>query len=319
VDRYAEFEPGHAVAGRLYVMRVSRGLALDTLPNELPADGDERVQEFRRQVESRVRLLLVADRGAPAVARTLRPTVPTAVDFMDAAPEELAAIEGMAGPLAASLTVRMRTNRRGRSGRLDVRATLRRSLSTGGVLSELVFRPPRPPRVDLLVLADVSGSVSRFTSFTFTLLHAMGGAFPRLRCFAFLDGVAEVTETVRRARTPAEAARTITVDPRLVWLDGRSDYGHALTAFAGEHGSAVTGNTVLLVLGDGRNNYQSTEADVLGALRRRARAVHWLNPEPKRYWDTGDSVMAQYTPHCDSVHECRNVDALRTFLEELGG
>jgi uncharacterized protein with von Willebrand factor type A (vWA) domain len=336
VDRFAGFEPGRAVAGRLYAMRVARGLALDDIEtgvaavlearqarvdgvyDKAPAVAADRVQGFRQRVDSRIRTMLVADRGAAAVAATVRPTVSTSADFMDASASDLAGIESVVGPLAAALTARIRTQRRVRATRPDMRATLRRSLSTGGLLTELAYRRPRPPRVDLVVLADVSGSVSRFSAFTFMFLHAMSGVFPRLRCFAFLDGAAEVTEVIRRARTPADAAARITADQRLVWLDGHSDYGHALTAFATDHVSALTGNAVVLVLGDARTNHQNPQAQALRAIRNRVRALHWLNPEPRRYWGTGDSVMPQYASLCDSVTECRNIAQLRRALEALG-
>ncbi len=52
-------------------------------------------------------------------------------------------------------------------------------------------------------------------------------------------------------------------------------------------------------------------------IRHRARHVYWLNPEPRAYWDTGDSIVGEYAVHCDEVFECRNLRQLERFVSEL--
>jgi uncharacterized protein with von Willebrand factor type A (vWA) domain len=104
---------------------------------------------------------------------------------------------------------------------------------------------------------------------------------------------------------------------RLVWRDGHSDYGHALEQFAEEHRDAVSAASTILVTGDARNNYRETGVGVLADLATTARATHWLNPEPERYWDTGDSVMGVYAPVCDGVHEVRTLRQLQAFVEAV--
>ena len=79
----------------------------------------------------------------------------------------------------------------------------------------------------------------------------------------------------------------------------------------------VTKKTSLIFLGDARNNYHASQAWVLGSLRKRARHVYWLNPEPRGYWDTGDSIMADYAPYCDGVYECRNLRQLERFVTAI--
>ena len=51
--------------------------------------------------------------------------------------------------------------------------------------------------------------------------------------------------------------------------------------------------------------------------RHRARHVYWLNPEPRAYWGTGDSILGEYAVHCDNVFECRNLRQLEHFVTEL--
>jgi hypothetical protein len=72
-----------------------------------------------------------------------------------------------------------------------------------------------------------------------------------------------------------------------------------------------------LILGDARNNYHPAQAELLEDIRSRVKALYWLNPEPKSYWNSGDSVLSLYAPHCDDVLECRTLRQLETFVGGL--
>jgi uncharacterized protein len=52
-------------------------------------------------------------------------------------------------------------------------------------------------------------------------------------------------------------------------------------------------------------------------LRTRARHVYWLNPEPRGYWDSGDSIVSEYGKFCDGVFECRNLRQLERFVTNI--
>jgi uncharacterized protein with von Willebrand factor type A (vWA) domain len=52
-------------------------------------------------------------------------------------------------------------------------------------------------------------------------------------------------------------------------------------------------------------------------MKHRARHVYWLNPEPRSYWNTGDSIVGEYGSHTDGVYECRNLRQLEAFVEKL--
>jgi len=72
------------------------------------------------------------------------------------------------------------------------------------------------------------------------------------------------------------------------------------------------------VTGDARNNYRPDAApEVLRALHDQARAIYWLNPEPRADWDTTDSIIATYAGHCDGVCEVRNLRQLEAFVGSL--
>jgi hypothetical protein len=336
VDRHAAIEPGRPVAGTYYVFRTLRAVDPDKLMARLaetdaPAgeqsallrrlqlDGHEaQLQRLRQAVEAEVRRRLVADRGAAAVARTLRHPLPEDVDFLTSSREQIVAMRTVVDPLTRRLAGRLVEKRRHRRrGTLDFRRTIRESLGTGGVPVDPVYRKPRPSKPELFVLADISGSVSTFAAFTLQLMFALRSQFSRVRSFVFVDGIDEVTEVLQQAPDVIDATRHINAMGSGVWLDGRSDYGHALESFWERWGEQVRRRTTVIVLGDARTNYHDPAEGVLKAVRQRAAHLFWLNPEPRAAWNSGDSVIASYQPFCDAVHECRNLRQLKHFVEEL--
>jgi uncharacterized protein with von Willebrand factor type A (vWA) domain len=344
VERHAAIEPGRPVAGTYYVFRTLRAVDPDRLIARLVAAGqgagqeagqeagaqsallrrlqaegyEAQMQRFRQAVEAQVRLRLVADRGAAAVARTLRRPLPEDAEFLNSSHEQIIAMRGVLDPLTRRLAGRLAAKRRHRRrGALDFRRTIRESLSTGGVPVDPVFRKPRPAKPELFVLADISGSVSTFAAFTLQLMFALRAQFSRVRSFVFVDGIDEVTEILQQAPDVIDATRNINAMGSGVWLNGRSDYGHALESFWQHWGEQVRRRTTVIVLGDARSNYLDPREGVLKAVRERAAHLFWLNPEPRTAWNTGDSVIGRYQPFCDAVHECRNLRQLRRFAEEL--
>lgn len=336
VDRHAAIEPGRPVAGTYYVFRTLRAVDPDKLMarlaemdvradeqsallRRLQLDGHEaQLQRLRQAVEAEIRRRLVADRGAAAVARTLRHPLPEDVDFLTSSREQIVAMRTVIDPLTRRLAGRLAEKRRHRRrGALDFRRTIRESLGTGGVPVDPIFRKPRPSKPELFVLADISGSVSTFAAFTLQLMFALRSQFSRVRSFVFVDGIDEVTDVLQQAPDVIDATRQINAMGSGVWLDGRSDYGHALESFWEHWGEHVRKRTTVIVLGDARTNYHDPAESVLKAVRQRAAHLFWLNPEPRAAWNSGDSVIASYQPFCDAVHECRNIRQLKGFVEEL--
>ncbi|MGI8983135.1 MAG: VWA domain-containing protein [Acidimicrobiales bacterium] len=328
VARLAGMEEGRGVRGSAYVFRTMRMLDVDGALARLLAgaggwlERDDLVgagQLLRTEVEAEVRRRLVAERGPQEVARSVRRPLPADVDFLHASREDLAALQRSLRPLARRMASRLARRRRlGRHGRLDFRRTLRRSLSTGGVPADPRFRRPHPHKPELVVLADVSGSVATFARFTLQLVHALAGEFSAVRTFVFIDGIDEVTHLFAGTDDLAAALTRVHEEADVVAADGHSDYGRAFTAFGARWGREITPRTSVVVLGDARNNYHATGAEVLADVRRRARRVWWLNPEPRSYWDTGDSIVSAYAPHCDGVFECRNLRQLEAFVAQIG-
>ena len=339
VTRYAGMEPGRPVGGTYYLYRTLRNLDLERVlerlmdmaraaapegqltPLEERLARDEfqvRLERLRRELEDEIRRRLVADRGTEALARSLRKPLPEEIDFMPATRDELASLRRAIHPLTRKLAVRLaRKRRHGRKGALDFRSTMRHSLSTGGVPVDPKFRYPRPAKPEIIVIADISGSVAAFARFTLHLVHAISSQFSKVRSFVFIDGIDEVTRFFEGVDDVAEAVHRINTEADVVWVDGHSDYGHALSVFWERWGEEITPRTSVLLLGDARNNYHASQAWVIQEIGHRARHVYWLNPEPRAYWGTGDSILGEYAVHCDAVFECRNLRQLEHFVTEL--
>jgi len=338
VRRYAGMEPGRPVGGTYYLYRTLRNLDLDgmmerlmeaarsqspepltPLEERLEADEyEQRIEQFRQEVEAEIRRRLVADRGVEAMAKTLRKPLPEDIDFMHASREEMVSLRKALQPLTRRLAVRLaRKRRHGRKGALDFRNTVRHSLSYGGVPAEPKFRYPRPSKPEIFVIADISGSVAAFARFTLHLVHAIAGQFSRVRSFVFIDGIDEVTSFFEGTEDIVEAIHRVNTEADVVWVDGHSDYGHAFEVFWQRHGKDVGPKTTVMILGDARNNYHASQSWVIKEMRHKARHVYWLNPEPNAYWDTGDSIVGEYGVHCDGTFECRNLRQLERFVDHL--
>ncbi len=338
VTQFAGMEPGRPVGGTYYLYRTLRNLDLDGMLDRLMEEAQQRsqddmtplqerlereeyehrIEDLKREIEAEIRRRLVADRGVEAMTKTLRKPLPEDVDFMHASREEMVSIRKAIQPLTRKLAARLaRKRKHKRRGPLDFRATVRQSLSYGGVPAEPRFRHPRPNKPELVVVADISGSVAAFARFTLHLVYALQNQFSKVRSFVFIDGIDEVTHMFKNEEDITNAVHRVNTEADVVWVDGHSDYGHAFGVFWENYGSQITSKSTVMFLGDARNNYHSTNAWVIKETAKKARSVFWLNPEPKSYWDTGDSVITEYATHVDGVFECRNLRQLEGFVDHL--
>jgi hypothetical protein len=281
------------------------------------AAADRAIGDFRQLLQSAVRRALVADRGARAVRRTMGVQLAEDMDISGSSAAQSRQIAAAVAPLAQHLARILARQAAARPSRISIRGTLRRAMGTGGVPFSVVTAPPRPPRPEIVVLCDMSGSVSAFSRFTLDLLAAMDSRLSRLRTFAFIDGLDEITGLVRGARAAGRPLGTMEAAAGTASISGRSDYGRVMRAFARGPARSLTRRSVVLVIGDARANYLDPAVRDFAEIARRAGRVYWLNPEPRRYWDDGDSVIGSYAPLCTRVEECRTLRQIADFMLSL--
>jgi uncharacterized protein len=340
VARFAGMEPGRPVGGAYYLYRTLRQLDAEGLVTKMMAQAEQdqligegafderlareeyegRLKVLKEMIEAEIRRRLVADRGVEAMARTLRKPLPEDVDFMHASREEMQQLQKAIYPLTRALAARLAQRRKNmHRGTLDFRQTVRHSLSYGGVPAEPKFKRPRPSKPEIMVVADISGSVASFARFTLQFVYAMQSEFSKVRSWVFIDGIDEVTRFFDEADDVANAIQRVNTEADVVWVDGHSDYGHAFEVWHERHIREVTRKSSIILLGDARNNYHASQAWTLGEMRKKARRLFWLDPEPRGYWDTGDSIVSEYAPYCDGVYEVRNLRQLQRFVEDVVG
>ena len=199
---------------------------------------------------------------------------------------------------------------------VDVRRTMRASLQTGGVPVELKFRPKRPRRPEIYVLCDVSTSVTSASVFFLSVLHALHDSFRKMRSFVFIERISEVTDVFERERNFKAVSDAIARDAGVADVSGYTDYGRVWSEFATLVEDDLHPRATVIVLGDARTNGRDPRADVFAQVADKAGRTFWLNPEPRLYWNYGDSVIAAYERHCEAF-ECWTTGQLEDFVKAL--
>ena len=304
------------------VQRIRRALGLRVEPQpDLPEDDPRRhgtPREQLRRFEAHLRREL--ERGLIERTAQLPPKRPLG-DMDRALPNgpvaDLAAVHRVVAQLKRRLATQGHELRgRKRHAHVDVRRTMRASLETGGVPITLKYRPQRPRRPEIFVLCDVSTSVTSASTFFLSVLHALHDSFRKLRSFVFIERISEVTEVFERERDFRAASEAISRDAGVADISGYTDYGRVWEEFLREIEDELHPRATVIVLGDARTNGRPPRDDLFAAITARAGRTFWLNPEPRLYWNYGDSVIAAYETHCIAF-ECWRTDQLEEFVKAL--
>src|SRR2546423_12764946 len=196
---------------------------------------------------------------------------------------------------------------------------MRASLETGGVPLRLRSRPKRPRRPEIYVLCDVSTSVTSASVFFLSVLHALHDAFRKLRSFAFVERIDEVTEIFDRERSFQAVSQRIAREAGVADVSGYTDYGRVWMEFLERVSDDLDPRSTVIVLGDARTNGREPHAPTFGRVAAQAGRMFWLNPEPRLYWNYGDSVMAAYERYTTAAFECWTTRHLEGFVNVVAG
>lgn len=304
------------------VQRIRRSLGLKTEPQpDLPPEDPRRdglPREALRRFEQLLRREL--ERGQIERTESLPPARP--LNELDRALpsgplQDLAAVHRVVAQLKRRLKTQGQENRgQKRHAQVDVRRTMRASLQTGGVPVELKFKPVRPRRPEIYVLCDVSTSVTSASVFFLSVLHALHDSFRKMRSFVFIERISEVTEIFDKERDFKAVAEAIGKDSGVADISGYTDYGRVWSEFRVLVEEDLHPRATVIVLGDARTNGRDPRADIFAQVAAKAGRTFWLNPEPRLYWNYGDSVIAAYEKHCQAF-ECWTTAQLEEFVKAL--
>jgi hypothetical protein len=179
----------------------------------------------------------------------------------------------------------------------------------------LALRRRRKQKPRLVVLCDVSFSVSHASKFMLLLLHTLHNRLMDVRSFIFNAELAEITEMLNTA--PINTMLEQIDSGEIVDLDANSDYGKVLLTFKEKFLENLRGRPAVIFLGDARNNFNEANDWVLEQLREKAGYMLWLTPEDRMLWKRGDCIIEKYGAWCDNVEMVKCVDELNQIVEDL--
>lgn len=215
--------------------------------------------------------------------------------------------------LAAALRTRIALRqKRMKSGQMDPKATIRANLKYHGVPMEIKHKD-RIKKPKIVVICDVSTSMRFCSELMLSFLFALQGQVRKTHAFAFIDHLESISEDFTGANAD-EAIQSVLW--RMPSGHYNTDLGWSLNDFQKEYMDTLNSGTTLLIVGDGRNNYNDPRLDIFSAMTRRATRTIWLNPEPDHMWN-GDSDMRKYAPLCSNVLKVGNLRELANAVDEL--
>ena len=210
------------------------------------------------------------------------------------------------------ISIHSRRRRKAKRGTLDVRQTIRKNMQFDGVLFNTVWKKVQIDRPKVIAVCDVSGSVAQTARFLLMFLYSVHEIIPKVRSFAFSNQLGEITSLFEEM--PIEIALNEAINQ---WGMGSTDYGGALHELERLVGNEIDSKTTVLILGDGRSNYGDPGHLALKRIHLKSKSVMWLNPEPRTFWNTGDSEMNKFNASCDRVESCRSIRHLERIVSDI--
>jgi uncharacterized protein len=304
------------------VQRIRRQLGLRSEPQpDLPQD-DPRHDGLPREEIRRFEQILRRELERAQIERTEQLPAARPLNELDRALpsgplQDLAAVHRVVAQLKRRLKTQGQEQRgRKRRAHVDMRKTMRASLEYGGVPVNIKLKPVRPKRPEIFVLCDVSTSVTSASVFFLSVMHALHDSFRKMRSFVFIERISEVTEVFAKERDFKAVSEAIGRDAGVADISGYTDYGRVWREFRDQVEDELHPRATVIVLGDARTNGRDPAAPIFGSITEKAGRTFWLNPEPRLYWNYGDSVIAAYEQYCQA-YECWTTRQLEDFVRDL--
>ena len=220
------------------------------------------------------------------------------------------AVARLAQRLKNRLSVRRKKAAR---GRFNVKETLRKNLQYGGVPFDIQLDRRKKTKPQVMVLCDISDSVLNASRFMLQFVYSVQDLYSKVRSFVFVADIGEVTKLFEEHEISTAVEKALKGD--VIDVFSHSNFGRAFEQFHRNFFPAITTKTTVLIIGDGRNNYNRPSDWVLREIKRKAKQLIWLNPESRMTWGIGDSEMPRYAPHCHIAEECRSINQLYKIVD----
>ena len=293
---------------------LGRGGAAPEMIEKMSQYAEQRLRNIMRLVRELARR--ESDKKDPARSERERHDYLSQKSFIYYTEDDIRKMNEVVVRLARRFKNRLSLRRKlGRRGRLDVSATFRKNLQYGGVPFRIKLERRKKEKPDVVVLCDISDSVLNASRFMLQFVYSVQDLYNKVRSFVFVSDLGEVTRLFEENEIHQAVEMALRGD--VIDVYSHSNFGRAFEIFYRNHWTAITPKTTVLVIGDGRNNYNRVNDWVLKEIRRKAKQLVWLNPESRMTWGYGDSEMPRYAPHCNVVEECRNIHQLYQLIDRI--
>ncbi len=216
--------------------------------------------------------------------------------------------------LAAALKTRVALRqKRAKSGQLDAKSTIRANMKHGSVPIEIKHRE-KTLKPKLVVICDISTSMRYCSELMLSLLYNMQDMISKTHAFAFISHLEFISPDFSQRDISAAVNQVLERLPAGYY---NTDLGASLADFQKDYLETIDSRTTLIVVGDGRNNYNDPRTDIFNTLARRSRRTIWLNPEAPALWGSGDSDMLKYAPGCDILLQANNLAQLTAAVDRM--
>jgi uncharacterized protein len=315
--------PYTRMAGRLQLDRVRTEVEGFKAMLQMLAEGGEDLQNVMRYLDERMRDLNRLLRELIQQEQRKRGVEPSDYSqrssFADKSfsfytEDDIRRMNEAVARLAQRLKNRLSVRRKKASrGRFNVKATLRRNLQYGGVPFHIELDRRKKTKPQVIILCDISDSVLNASRFMLQFVYSVQDLYAKVRSFVFVSDIGEVTKLFEEHEI--HRAVETALKGEVIDVFSHSNFGRAFELFYKNYFAAVTGKTTVLIIGDGRNNYNRSNDWVLREIQQKAKQLIWLNPESRMTWGVGDSEMLRYVPYCDVAEECRNINQLYKVVD----
>ena len=200
---------------------------------------------------------------------------------------------------------------RHKSKKFNYKKTMQNSLKTSGIPMELYYEKPKVKKTKIICILDVSGSCAKSSKLLLRFIYELSNVFKGgVQSYAFVKDLADISDFFVNYHIDDAIEQSLKSVPRTY-----SDYYTALKTFNNSYLGEVDKNTIVIFLGDARNNKNEPGTEFLSNIQRKAKSTIWLNTEEKPKWDINDSIIGLYSEYMNDVYEILTTNDIVKFLE----
>lgn len=207
------------------------------------------------------------------------------------------------------------SNEIGNSHILNVHKTLRKNTAFENIPFMIEFKKKRRKKRDIVILCDMSQSVRHSAFIMLAFMNEVSLIFKRVRSFAFISDVTEITRIMMNNDFNYVASSLLSGGINNIF--GNSNYGLSFYKFYTKYKNILNRNTIVIIIGDGRNNYNEPNLFDLKNIKKKVNRLYWFVPEKRELWGKGDSQLPLYLTVSDRAFTTTTLSQLSTAILKI--